>query len=294
MIRNALSIDLEDWFHAELIRPHAGERPVRRVAEATEPILALLERYGVRATFFVVGEVLRDHPQLVRRIYERGHEVGCHGWSHRPLWALDRAGFIRELEAFDREAAKVLPVEEVVGFRAPTFSLDERTAWALEVLRERGFRYDASLFPVRNGLYGVARCPERAYCPAAGKLTVGREPGGDDLGAGELVELPMTAVRLAGLRVPVSGGFYLRATPWPLLKALAQRVNAEGRPFVLYLHPWEADAGTPRVGGLSPLERLATYYNSGSVLPKLEALVRSFALAPLRQVLGIEGGRRVI
>lgn len=291
MIRNALSIDLEDWFHAELVRPHAGDAPTSRVVEATEPVLALLERYGVRATFFVVGEVLRAQPQLVRRIYEQGHEIGCHGWSHRPLWALDPAHFVQELEAFDCAAAKVLPVEEVIGFRAPTFSLDERTAWALEVLRGRGFRYDASLFPVRNRLYGVAHCPQRAYCPLPGDLFRGHELKGEDQRG--LVEFPMAAVRLVGLQVPVSGGFYLRATPWPLLKALVNKVNAEGRPAMFYLHPWEADAGTPRVRGLAPWERFVTYYNGSSVLPKLEALLQSFALAPLREVLGLQGRREI-
>jgi len=293
MIGNALSVDLEDWFHAELVRSRVAHgAPVRRVEEATEPILRLLEQYGVRATFFVVGEVLRHHPQLIRRIYEQGHEVGCHGWSHRPLWELDPQSFAGELAEFDRAAAGVLPVEEVVGFRAPTFSLDERSAWAIDVLRARGYRYDSSIFPMilgtksrmRNCLYGVEGCPAGAYHPTGMELT-------EDHAGGDFLELPMTVLRLGLLRVPVTGGAYLRATPLFVLRRLVRRVNAQGRPTVVYLHPWEADRRTPRVKGLSHLERLVTYYNSGSALRKLEALLQSFSFGPLREVLGIQGGR---
>jgi polysaccharide deacetylase family protein (PEP-CTERM system associated) len=302
MIQNALSIDLEDWFHAELVRSRMEEvSPMHCVEEAVEPILTLLQQYGVRATFFVVGEVMRHHPHVVRRIYEQGHEIGCHGWSHRPLWTLNPKDLAEELEEFDRDAAGVLPVDEVIGFRAPTFSLDERTAWALDILRDHGFRYDSSIFPMRNYLYGVNGCPPRPYHPTGVELTRDHEQQRrerqsherrENWEGADFIEFPMTAIRLAGLQVPVSGGFYLRAMPLPILRYLLRRVNAEGRPFVIYLHPWEADERTPRVRGLSPLERLVTYYNSGSVLRKLEALLQSFSFAPLRQVLGIQGGRQ--
>jgi polysaccharide deacetylase family protein (PEP-CTERM system associated) len=282
---NALSIDLEDWFHAELVRGRVRpELAERRVAWAVEPALLLLEQYRVRATFFVVGDVLRHHPDLVRRLYEAGHEIGCHGWSHRPLWTLEPERFAWELDAFDRDAAGVLPVEEVVGFRAPTFSLDARSAWALDILRQHGFRYDSSIFPVRTYLYGVEGCPSRPYRPTSAELT-------RDHAEGTLWEFPLTACSLAGIPWPVSGGFYLRATPWPLLRACLRRVNAKGDPFVLYLHPWEGDVHTPRVKGLAPTERFITYYGAASVWRKLEGLLQTFAFAPLREILGVEGRR---
>jgi len=284
-IKNALSIDMEDWFHAELIRSHVRTaRPERRVEWAVEPFLMLLRRYQARATFFVVGDVLRHHPTLVRRIYEEGHEIGCHGWSHRPLWSLDAERFDEELQEFDREVASILPPEQVVGFRAPTFSLDERTGWALDVLRRRGFLYDSSIFPMRNYLYGVSDAPPQPYRPTPQELTMDHHDA-------QLIEFPMTTFRLASMRIPVSGGFYLRAIPQPLLKLLLGGVNAQGYPFVIYVHPWEADGQTPRVRDLSWANRLVTYYSSRSVLYKLEDLLKRFHFAPLRDVLELRGGR---
>jgi peptidoglycan-N-acetylglucosamine deacetylase len=285
MMLNALSIDLEDWFHAELVRTHVqADSPERRVVWAVEPVLELLRRYGVRATFFVVGDVMRHHPELVQQIYAAGHEIGCHGWSHRPLWTLAPERLAWELDEFDRDAAAIVPLDEIVGFRAPTFSLDERTGWAIDILRAHGLRYDSSIFPLRTYLYGVDDCPARPYRPTSAELT-------RDHVEGDLIEFPMTAYRLAGYTIPVSGGFYLRAMPWRMLRYLLAKVNAQGDPFVIYLHPWEADAATPRVQGVSWVTRFVTYYNAASALVKLERLLQSFAFAPLRDVLGIQGGR---
>lgn len=295
-ILNALSIDLEDWFHPELIRSRVGatgrptgSRPDPRVPWAVEPLLGLFDRYDVRATFFVVGEVLRRHPDLIRRIHEAGHEIGCHGWSHRPLWELDPAHFSNELETYDRELAGVIPVNEVVGFRAPTFSVDERTSWAVDILRAHGYRYDTSMFPTRNYLYGVDDCPPRPYCPTADELTVDHPHLRNDPDA--LIEFPMTATRYLGINVPVSGGFYLRLMPGALFRWFLARVNAEGRPFVIYVHPWEADTATPRLRKLPPISRFVTYYGAGSVIRKLEGLLQCYRFAPIREVLGIASRR---
>jgi len=288
-VLNALSIDLEDWFHAELVRAHVREDwPEWRVEWAVEPILLLLQEHGVKATFFVVGDVLRHHRELIRRIYEEGHEIACHGWSHRPLWELAPERFAWELAEFDRELESLVPLEEVVGFRAPTFSLDERTSWALNILQEQGYLYDSSIFPMRTGLYGVPGAPSHPYRPVADDLL-------HDHPEGPLLEFPLPVVHLAGVPVPLGGGFYLRFWPLGLLLALLRRLNAQGYPFVLYLHPWEADAQTPRVRGLSLWERFVTYYNARSVLSKMRVLLQSFAFAPLKEVLGVgqrRGGRR--
>ena len=290
---NALSIDLEDWFHAELVRPLVqpklgGGWPKRRVIWAVEPILIMLRRFGVRATFFVVGDVMRHNPELIERIHGEGHEIGCHGWSHRTLWSLDPARFAWELQEFDRDASSVLDPQEIVGFRAPTFSLDERTSWAWNILRQHGFRYDSSVFPMHTGLYGVDDSPPGPYRPSADELTLDHPPQEN----GDLIEMPMTVYRYAGFRIPISGGFYLRAIPLFVLRHLMGRVNAQGYPCVLYVHPWEGDLETPKMRGLSLGKRLATYHNIGTTMGKLEALLERFDFAPLREVLQIEGGRR--
>jgi peptidoglycan-N-acetylglucosamine deacetylase len=283
---NALSIDLEDWFHAELVRARlTGDAPERRVAWAAEPVLTLLDRYKTRATFFVVGDVLRHHPELVRRIHAAGHEIGCHGWSHRPLWTLAPERFAQELDEFDRDTQGIVPADEIIGYRAPTFSLDERTAWAVDVLRDHGYLYDSSIFPVRNYMYGVDGCPPQPYRLMRAELTTAHAQG-------DLLEFPLSAYRLLGLDVPVSGGFYLRALPLAWLRTFLARLNAQGKPFVLYLHPWEADAATPHVRGLGLVSSWITYYSPASALKKLEALLQAFRLAPLRDVLALQGQRR--
>ena len=286
MIRNALSFELEDWFHAELASPWVIGTPPSRLAWAVEPILVLLQRYRVRATFFVVGEVLRHHPELVRRIYDQGHEIGCHGWSHRPLWALDPQRLARELQAFDRDAAGVVPPERVIGFRAPAFSLDQRTHWAIDVLRDHGLRYDSSIFPVRTCFYGLEGAPPRPYRPTSKELTLDHE-------GSEFLEFPLTTYPLAGFHLPISGGFYLRAMPLAMLRYGFSQVNARGDPFVLNLHSWETEAKMPLPKGVPWSSRWIIQHRTTSTLCKLEALLKGFRFAPLREVLALHGGRAV-
>ena len=277
---NALSVDLEAWYHAELLRRRVDRaRADSQLKAATEPVLELLARRGVRATFFVVGEVLEQEPELVRAIAAAGHEIACHGYTHRPLWDLDAATFREELAAHGRALAR-LGLPPAVGYRAPTFSLEPRTAWALPVLVAAGYRYDSSIFPRRMGLYGVPGAPLAPYRPAADGLCR-HDP------AGPLIEFPMAAWRGLGLTWPVAGGFYLRALPFSLLRGALRRVQAEGRPFVLYVHPWEACSATPRVAGLTPWEHWVTYVGAQTLLPRLGRLLAEFRFAPLREVLGV-------
>lgn len=277
--RHALSVDLEDWYHPELVRPHLGEGPrPSYVREALAPLLERLQRHRVRATFFVVGELLAPLADLLHALQEAGHELGCHGWSHRTLWALGPEGLREELARFRREAAR-LGLGDVVGFRAPTFSLNGRTAWALPLLAEFGFRYDSSVFPARGPLYGVPGAPLGRYRPSP-------EDPARPTADGPVWELPPTVCHLGPWRVPVAGGAYLRLLPFAFLRWCLRRVAREGRPLVLYVHPWELWPGTPRAD-LPPLARWATYGGQGRVLGRLERLLEAFSFAPLGEVLGV-------
>jgi polysaccharide deacetylase family protein (PEP-CTERM system associated) len=273
----ALSIDVEDWFHPELLRGRVTSGDARSVvAEGTAVILELLRRHGVRATFFVLGEVARDRPELVRAIAAGGHEIACHGMSHRPLWALDRESLRTELRAFRGAVRGALGDDPAIGYRAPTFSLDRSTAWAFEVLAEEGFRYDSSVFPLRVRLYGVPGAPLGLYRPSAA------DPGREDP-RGRLVEFPVAIGKLGPLRVPVAGGFYLRALPLPLVTALLDRV-ARRRPFALYLHPWECVKDLPRVA-LSPADAFITYTGLAGVPRKLDALLARYSFTTMSEIL---------
>lgn len=277
---NGLSFDIEEWYHAELVRqrvPPGGR--VSQVEEATEPILNLLERRGLHATFFILGEVIRDHPAFVRRIHDTGHEIGCHTMTHVPLWNMTPETLRASLREFRQILASVSPEAgaSLAGFRAPTFSLVQKTSWALPVLADEGFSYDSSIFPVANHVYGLNGGPLVAYRPAQNDLR-------QDDRSGPILELPMTVWEKAAVRLPVSGGFYLRAIPAPLLLTLLKQV-ASRRPVVLYLHPWECYAATPRVPGLPLSGRIITYLNRSSALAKLERILGELEFGPLRTVL---------
>jgi polysaccharide deacetylase family protein (PEP-CTERM system associated) len=277
----SLSFDIEDWHHSELL--HSG-RPVPPgssvVRRGTELILDLLRRHGARATFFVLGEVIREHPDLVRRMLAEGHELGCHGMSHRTLWKSDPDRFRAELDEFRSVTERAIGAFPVSGFRAPTFSLDRRTAWALGVLRERGYAYDSSVFPAKVKMYGVPDAPVGIYRPA-----------GDDLArhdpAGTLVEFPVAVDRLGPLRLPVGGGFYLRALPFALFRGALDRILRR-RPLSLYLHPREVAPEDVRLD-LHPVNSFITYVNLHTVPAKLEALLARYRFVTMREILEAEG-----
>jgi polysaccharide deacetylase family protein (PEP-CTERM system associated) len=277
---NAFTVDVEEWYQAELLRQRRlPATPEDQAEEAIQPLLDLLEETGVRATFFVVGEVMKKHPALIRRIYSLGHEIACHSMSHRPLWTMSEAELEWELGAFAELYERTLDGGRPAGFRAPTFSLNQDTRWAVPVLREFGYTYDSSIFPARTPLYGVPGAPLAPYRISAADVRQ-EEP------RGPLWEFPMTVCDVAGLRLPVSGGAYLRLWPYWLVRRCLQAVNRM-RPFVVYVHPWELYEGTPKVKGLTPLEHVATYWGRRGGLAKVRALLRDFAFAPMREVLQV-------
>ena len=275
MIKAALSIDLESYWHAELLRSridrsHADDR----VEEATRPLLALLARHQVRATFFVVGEVIQAHPELIRAIVDAGHEIGCHTCTHRPLWELNAESFAQELICFERALKDAVPGVKARGFRAPTFSLSPSTAWALDVLAQHGYTYDSSIFPMKTPLYGVPGAPAAPYRP--GSNLISHDP------QAPLWEWPMTAWRVGPAVIPVCGGFYLRVLPMPLILHGLRQAARRG-PLVIYLHPWELDPGTPRLP-LGLRDQFITYHNVGvSMQRRVEKLLKTFDFGPMHE-----------
>ncbi len=287
-MRNALTIDLEDWYHPELVRPVlAPDRQEPQIAESAGALLDLLRARHVKATFFVVGEVARNNPDLIRTIADEGHELACHGMSHRTLWQMTPEELRSDLAEFAQLMGKAVPGVEIVGYRAPTFSLDNSTRWALTVLLEMGYHYDSSIFPLKTPLYGVAGGPLEPYYPSLDDVaTAGRQgpaaPGGDHP-RDCLLEFPMSVCSWAGMRIPVCGGVYLRVLPFGLILRCLRQINRQ-RPFVVYVHPWETYPRTPRLELPLP-SRWATYYNIEAVMPRLASLLDQFSFAPMRTVL---------
>lgn len=229
-VPNVLSFDLEHWYTATLLREEVSD-PVDRIEQSVGTVLDLLRRFETRATFFSVGEVVEDYPELIRAIAEKGHEIASHGHTHTPLFELSPVAFREELEL------SATAIEDAVGvrpdgFRAPNFSVTPRTRWAFDALEDAGYGYDSSVFPVRTPMYGVRGAPVSPY------RVDPRRPFEDVNGTEGLLELPL-AVFHPHLRLPTAGGFYARLLPTALLERGIRNLNRRGIPAMLYFHPWE-------------------------------------------------------
>jgi polysaccharide deacetylase family protein (PEP-CTERM system associated) len=268
-VRHAFTVDVEDWYQGIPIPESTRVGAERRLERCMDRLLGMMDARRVRGTFFLLGPVAQEYPGLVRRLAAAGHEIGCHGWSHDFLYTMTRARLREEL----LRAEGVL--EELVGrpvtaYRAAYFSITRASLWALEVLAELGFRYDSSIFPVRNWRYGIPDFdprPQRVGTPA-----------------GPIMELPLSVRRVLGRNVPVSGGAYFRLYPYAVTRSNFRDAERAGRPVVFYLHPWELDPDHPRV----PFHwkaRLTHYANLGGTIPRLERLIAEFSFAPLGEVL---------
>jgi polysaccharide deacetylase family protein (PEP-CTERM system associated) len=268
---NALTIDYEDWYQGLEI-PHTDwDGFADRLPEAHRRLLDLLEQTGVRATFFVLGRVAERHPELVRDLAARGHEIATHGQNHTLIYKQTPDAFRAELTRAVR-VLQDLVGKPVLGHRAPFFSITRASLWAFEVLGELGLRYDSSIYPVLNYRYGIEDAERWPHPIAAG--------------GGTLLEFPISTWRLAGRNVPIAGGAYFRILPYAFTRAGLRAINRGGHPAVFYLHPWELDADHPRVR-LPHRIALTHYANLGATERRLRRLLRDFRFAPMREVLGV-------
>lgn len=269
---NALSIDLEFWWCNEFLTDYLPCDREDRFRESLRPIFAVLNAFDVKATFFVLGAVAEQYPEVVNEIYRGGHEIACHAYSHKPLYAMNRGEFEDELE----KSLELLADYNPVGFRAPSFSLNNGTKWAIEVLEKYGFQYDSSIFPVRTQLYGVPDAPVGIYRPSRGDVSV-HDPDGP------IVEFPLSVLRL-GMNIPVSGGFYLRALPEQFLSWGIGKI-ASRRPANIYVHPHDIYPGPPLLK-VPFMSRLVTYHGVRTSLEKLIMLMTRFSFMPMGALLG--------
>jgi polysaccharide deacetylase family protein (PEP-CTERM system associated) len=264
------TVDVEDYFQVvafeRAVDRASWDRYPSRVVANTDRLLDLLERRGVRGTFFTLGWVGRRFPDLVRRIAARGHEVASHGHWHRRVTTLSAAEFredIRESKAVLEDASG----QACVGFRAPSFSIVPGLEWVFDVLLEEGYRYDSSLFPIRRPDYGY---PAALETPCFIRRA-----------AGTLLEFPMATTRLAGLRLPAAGGGYLRQFPYGVIRRAFRVWGDRGVSATFYIHPWEYDADQPRLP-CGRLTALRHYRNLGRTWGLLERLLGEFRFTSIR------------
>lgn len=273
-VLNAFTIDVEDYFQVS-----AFERHIRReqwddyqcrVVANTQRILRLLDRYQVRGTFFILGWVAQRFPQLVRQIDQAGHEIGSHSYWHQLIYELTPDQFRADLQR-SRDVLQQILGQEVTAYRAPSFSITERSLWALEILVQEGFTADSSIFPVYHDRYGIPAAEHRIH-----DLHVA---------SGTLREFPPSVVTWGRMNFPVSGGGYFRLYPWQLTRRGLQAINDRGRPFTFYLHPWEVDPEQPRLAAGTRWGRLRHYVNLEGTERKLQRLLQTFRFGPQRDVL---------
>jgi len=275
-IVNAMTVDVEDYFQVSAFE-HTVARSQwdsfeSRVVANTERLLDLFFRANVHATFFVLGWVADRYPLLVKRIADAGHELGSHGYGHRLIYDQSPAEFREDLRR-SRGVISDAASAPLLGYRAPSFSVTTRSLWALDIIREEGFVYDASIFPIRHDRYGIPTSPRHFYEM--------------EQSAGTLWECPGSTVRLAGTNLPVAGGGYFRLLPYAWTRWGISRVNRlENRPAIFYLHPWEIDPEQPRLPG-PRVSRFRHYTNLDKTEERLKKLLHEFQFAPLGNLIGL-------
>jgi polysaccharide deacetylase family protein (PEP-CTERM system associated) len=278
-MRNGLSVDVEEWFQVgafeRVIAKADWDGLDSRVAYNTGKVLDLFGETGVKATFFTLGWVAKRHPGLIRRIVSEGHEVASHGWDHDRVFTMTADAFRADLERA-RTALEDASGQRVTGYRAPSFSIDQRTPWAHQVLAEEGYAYSSSVAPLVHDHYGWADAPKYAYRPVAGS---------------DLIELPITLADVAGRKITTGGGFF-RLFPAAITDRAVVRANRdEHRPAIFYFHPWEVDPGQPRVARAPIKSRLRHYSRLGAMAGKLRGLVKRHDWGRVDAVVAVEAER---
>jgi len=271
---NCFSVDVESFSESNLqsfsILPRHLDRGRQNheIETNMDFILTLLAEHGVKATFFFLGRIARDLPQLVRRVAQENHEIACHSLNHFRIYGLTPEVFAEEL----REAKGLLEDasgQQVCGFRAPDFSITRESAWALDALRQAGFLYDSSIYPFGgHDVYGIAGASSQIHRLANG-----------------LIEWPLATIPIFNRRVPFGGGGYFRLYPFRLTEFCFSRINRQSTPCMFYIHPYEVGPAIERIPGLSNLRRFRHYFHCGTLNRRLARLLKKFHFAPALEAL---------
>jgi polysaccharide deacetylase family protein (PEP-CTERM system associated) len=272
---NILTIDLEDWFQSSLElfdkfqEPQKIFRPTGRVVRNTHKLLDILKEHKVKATFFVLGTVAEEFPDLIKEIYLQGHEIATHGYGHKLIYRQTKEEFCEDLRK-SIDIIESITGEEILGYRAPYFSIREDSLWALEVLKEEGLKYDASIFPLKRKLYGVNDI--------------------NKISANGIVEFSVSKTSFLGCEFPFGGGGYLRLFPYAVTRWAIRKLNKQGKFAMVYIHPYELDRedrndyeilGTK----ITKFTRFTQEVNREKTEDKIRALLRDFKFTTIKDYL---------
>jgi polysaccharide deacetylase family protein (PEP-CTERM system associated) len=269
---HAMTIDVEDYFHvaalANVVKPSQWDAQPSRVVNNTHKLLDLFESKGIKGTFFVLGWVAEKHPDLVKLIASKGHEIASHGYSHQLIYSQTQSTF-REETRRSKEILEQLVQKPVVGYRAASYSITKKSLWALDILAELGFEWDSSIFPVYHDNYGIPDTPNEPY-------QIKTRNGGT------LTEYPITSARKFGLAIPAAGGGYFRQFPYAVFRYLFQVASESNSvPKIFYLHPWEVDPDQPKFNNASWFSRFRHYTNLDKCEHRLNRLIDDFEFGTL-------------
>lgn len=273
MTMNILGIDFEEWYHPELIKNHVKiDQRIPKVFKGIDTILDLLNKHNVSATFFVVGEILQHSPELIDKIISNNHEIAFHTMHHDRI---DSPNFLNNFDDELKEFQK-LTNNKSKGFRAPTFSLNDKSSSIIKILEKYDYIYDSSIMPAKTSMYGNPNANKKPYKITSENLESNSENG-------KLWEFPLMVTKLLGKQIPAAGGFYLRTLPLSIIKNAIKNYEKKSMPACFYVHSWEL---TPELMPRIPLSKknnFITYHNIEKTLPKLDQLLSNFSFTSFQK-----------
>ena len=276
---NAMSVDIEDWFQVgafeTVIDRSDWDQLEQRVERNSDAVLALFDEAGIKATFFILGWVAERYPALMQRIAAAGHEIASHGYDHARVFTLTPDEFRDDLDR-SRKLLEDSSGHKIIGYRAPSFSIDQRTPWAHEILAEQGYAYSSSVAPIKHDHYGWAGSPRFAWKPVEGS---------------DLIELPVTTVKVGRRTFAAGGGGFFRLLPYILYERSIRKMHREdGRGAIFYFHPWEIDPDQPRVANAPVRSKIRHYTNLGHMRGKLLRAGQEFNWGRVDELAALEAG----
>tara|TARA_R110001606_G_scaffold105716_3_gene230032 strand:- start:22975 stop:23868 length:894 start_codon:yes stop_codon:yes gene_type:complete len=276
---NAMSVDIEDWFQVgafeTVINRADWDQLEHRVERNTHDVLALFDEAGIKATFFILGWVAERYPALMRQIADAGHEIANHGYDHARVFTLSPEQFRADLDR-SRKIIEDTSGQQVIGYRAPSFSIDQRTPWAHEILAEEGYTYSSSVAPINHDHYGWADSPRFAWKP---------------VGQSDFIELPVTTVKLGKRAFAAGGGGFFRLLPYALYdRSIRKMQRDDAHGAIFYFHPWEIDPDQPRVANAALRSKLRHYTNLKAMRAKLLRAGQDFKWGRVDELAALEAG----
>ena len=266
-----MTVDVEDYFHVSAFEDVIDQKnwhnlPLR-VEKNTYRLLELFDNYGAKSTFFTLGWVAEKCPNLIKAIVDQGHELASHGLSHKRATEMTREDFVNDVQQ-SKKILEDVSGTQIIGYRAPSFSIDESNTWAYEVIKELGFQYSSSTYPITHDLYGVPSWPRFPYQ---------REEG--------ILEIPIPTMTKNNVNTGIGGGGYFRLYPyWFSKKRIDKYLQEEQHPYSFYFHPWEIDPQQPRVKAAPLKSKFRHYINLSSMEGKLERLLQDYQWSTMKDV----------